>query len=349
MRRHPITIWIFGVFFFVLALGCDSKKEILISGETMGTTYHIKVVAGLPNASGKLKKAIDMRLAEINQSMSTYIKDSEIRRFNAIDTTDKTLTVSRDFYTVLVLAEKIYRLTEGAWDGTLEPVIDLWGFGPSGRRDEGSRLPTEQEIKKRLSTIGFDQVVISPDRTVRKKNADIAIDLNSIAKGFAVDQIAILLKEKGIDNFLVEIGGEMIASGVKADAKNWRVGINLPRTDAAYDNVYKILQLHGKAMATSGDYRNFFEVNGKRYSHVFDPRSGYPVENGVVSASVIADTCGFADGLATALMVLGAEKGIALVDSLASVECLVIVEGPNRELTDYYSKGFHTFESDLHR
>ena len=167
---HRIAIWIIAVFFLGLTQGCHLKKEWLISGETMGTTYHIKVVAGYFTSPEDLKKDIDKRLNNINQSMSTYIKDSEISKFNAIDTSEKTLSVSNDFHAVLVVAEKIYQLSQGAWDGTLEPVIDLWGFGPSGRRVEGARLPTEQQIKNRLSSVGFDQVVISPDGTIRKKN-----------------------------------------------------------------------------------------------------------------------------------------------------------------------------------
>lgn len=344
MRKNPIPIWIIAGLLFCVIQSCNPEKEMLISGETMGTTYHIKYIAGYFTSPADLRDSIEKRLKEINQSMSTYIKDSEISRFNAIRDTEKKMSISTDFYAVLVQAEKLYRLSEGAWDGTLEPIINLWGFGRSGRRTDTSKLPTSVEIEAQLATIGFSQIEILGDGTIRKKKPAISIDLNSIAKGYAVDQISSLLGEKGIHNCLVEIGGETMANGFRVDKKDWRVGINLPRTDAAYDSVYKIIQLHNKAMATSGDYRNFFELDGVRYSHVFDPRTGYPLTNGVVSVSVLADNCTFADGLATALMVLGPDEGIPLVDTLENVECLMVIEQPDHRLTDYYSKGFHEFE-----
>jgi thiamine biosynthesis lipoprotein len=164
--------------------------------------------------------------------------------------------------------------------------------------------------------------------------------LNAIAKGFGVDQISELLAAAGFQNYLVEIGGEVFAAGVRADGKNWRVGINRPRKDAAFNEVYKAVSIANRAFATSGDYRNFFEIDGVRYSHVIDPRSGYPVSNGVVSVSIIADNCTLADGLATAIMVMGAEKGVQLVNRLDNVECFIVIENPDGCLLDLYSPGF---------
>jgi thiamine biosynthesis lipoprotein len=175
-----------------------------------------------------------------------------------------------------------------------------------------------------------------------KTLATVTLDLNSIAKGFAVDRISGLLAAGGHKNYLVEIGGEIYAAGVRADGKNWRVGINRPQPDAAIDEVYKAVSLANRAFATSGDYRNFFEIDGVRYSHVIDPRTGYPVSNGVVSVSIIADNCTLADGLATAVMVMGPEKGIQLVNQLNNVECLIIVETPASRLLDFYSPGFYS-------
>ena len=343
MRQKPI-IWITLVLFLGVIQSCNHKKEVLISGETMGTTYHIKVVTGHFTDRDGLQESIQKRLDEINQSMSLYIKDSEISKFNSIVDPKEVMVISNDFYRVMILAEKLYRISGGALDGTIEPIIDLWGFGQSGRKVNPSKIPMALEIEKRLSAIGFDQIEILANSAIRKKIPSISIDLNAIVQGYAADQIAVLLREKGIDDFLVEIGGEMIASGFRADTKNWRVGINVPRTDASYSSIYKVIQLNNKAMATSGNYRNFFEIDGVRYSHIFDPKTGYPMTNGVVSVSVIADSCAFADGLATALMVLGTEKGLSLVDTLDDVECLMIVEGPNKGLADYYSKGFHVLQ-----
>jgi thiamine biosynthesis lipoprotein len=152
--------------------------------------------------------------------------------------------------------------------------------------------------------------------------------------------VAALLGNLGYKDCLVEIGGEIFAAGHSKDDTRWRIGINRPRADAAFDEVYKVVEIHNQAFATSGDYRNFFEVDGIRYSHVIDPRSGYPISNGVAGVSIVADTCTFADGLATAIMVMGPESGLELINRLESVEGLIMVEGPGGSLVDYPSKGF---------
>ncbi len=330
-------IKISALFFLFLYLGgCGVRKEVLISGKTMGTTYHIKVVTGYFKNLESLKKKIDMRLEEINRSMSTYIKDSEISRFNTKKNSGEKFDASDDFLHVMIIAENVYKLTDGAWDGTIKPLVDLWGFGVLEKR----RIPPKEEINKLLPDIGFGHIEISSNGYIAKRKASISLDLSSIAKGYGVDQIAELIRINGIENFLVEIGGEVYASGFRKDGKQWRVGINRPNKDAPYDQVYKILSLHDNALATSGDYRNFFEMDGRRYSHVLDPRTGYPVSNRVVSVSIIADTCTFADGLATAIMVLGHEKGLELVNRLDGVECLIIVAKKDGTLIDFYSKGF---------
>ena len=325
-------------FFLFFLSGCGVKKEVKISGKTMGTTYHVTVVSGDFGSVKSLKEKIEKRLEEINRSMSTYRKDSEITRFNTQNTVGEKVYVSADFIHVMRVAEKLYVLSEGAWDGTVKPLVDLWGFG-SGSRE--SRVPENKDILKLLTEIGFSNVEISDGRSLIKRRASISVDLASIAKGYAVDQIAALVRKEGTENFLVEIGGEVFASGRRMDGKLWRIGINTPLKDAAVNKVYKAITLHNKALATSGDYRNFFEVNGKRFSHVLDPRTGYPVANGVAGVSIIADTCVFADGLATAIMVLGHEKGIELVNTLHNVEGLIVVQETDGTLTDYTSKGFN--------
>jgi len=325
------------VLFLLFLFGCGSKKEEKISGKTMGTTYQITVVAGYFNNAKSLKEKIEKRLEEINQSMSTYRKDSEITRFNAQNDVGEKVYVSEDFIHVMRVAEKLYTLSEGAWDGTIKPLVDLWGFGSSSRE---RRVPEKEDILKLLPEIGFNTIEISDNRYLIKRRVSISVDLASIAKGYAVDQIADLLRKNGIENFLVEIGGEVFASGFRKDGKLWKIGINTPLKDAAVDKVYKAINLHNKALATSGDYRIFFEVNGKRFSHILDPRTGYPVSNGVKGVSIVADTCTFADGLATAIMVMGHEKGIELIDTLHNVEGLIVVEETDGTLTDYFSKGF---------
>ena len=326
------------IVFVLMFHGCGMQKEVLLTGKTMGTTYHIKIVAGyFQNISG-LKGSIEKKLKEINNSMSTYIKDSEISQFNALSRAGEKFYISDDFFYVMTVAKKIFSLTDGAWDGTIKPLVDLWGFGVS---NNNNKIPSEKEIQNALLHTGFNHINISPHRYLVKTKKSISLDLASIAKGFAVDQMAAIIKKEGIQNFLVEIGGEGYASGVRKDRKPWNIGINMPRKDAPIDQVYKVLTLQNKAFATSGDYRNFFEQNGKRFSHILDPRNGFPILNGMVSVSVVANTCTFADGLATAIMVMGHKKGLELINRLGNTECLIIVKKNNDTLVDYFSKGLN--------
>jgi FAD:protein FMN transferase len=328
---------IFLLVFVLLLAGCSFNKEVAFSGKTMGTTYHIKVVAGLFTRTANLQKKIDARLDEINKSMSTFRKDSEISRFNSDQNVGEKFKISDDFFNVLIVARKIYKETGGAWDGTVKPLVDLWGFGNGKIRQT---IPEKSQIKALLSEVGFNNIEISPDHYLVKKKASIFLDLASIAKGYGVDQVAALIRNNGINDFLVEIGGEVFASGFRKDGKKWRIGINRPQENAPFNQVYKVVDIHDKGFATSGDYRNFFEVHRKRFSHIIDPRNGYPVDNGVVSVSILADTCTFADGLATAVMVLGDKKGLDLVNQLESTECFIVTQTKNGALVDHYSKGF---------
>jgi len=315
----------------------EAKQEHVIQGRTMGTTYTVKVVTGYFQSISGVKEKIGNRLEEINRSMSTYQKDSEISRFNRFNKVGLKFKISNDFFQVMKAGQKIYRLSGGAWDGTVNPLVDVWGFGSRGRRD---KVPPNSEIAALLPDIGFANIdVVNPGFLV-KKRAAVTVDLSSIAKGYGVDEVAALLRNLGYKDYLVEIGGEIFAAGHRNDDTRWRIGINRPRADAAFDEVYKVVEIHNQAFATSGDYRNFFEVDGIRYSHVIDPRSGYPISNGVAGVSIVADTCTFADGLATAIMVMGPESGLELINRLESVEGLIMVEGPGGSLVDYPSKGF---------
>ena len=209
------------------------------------------------------------------------------------------------------------------------------------------RVPQKREIEDRLANVGFDKIEISEQGYLAKRNPLVRLDLGSIAKGYGVDQVAEVIRKNGINNFLVEIGGEVYASGYKIDGGYWVVGINMPDKDALIDDIYKTVRLKNKALATSGDYRNFFGQKGAFYSHVIDPKTGYPVKNEIVSVSVVADDCTFADGLATAIMVAGHEKGIELVEKLPGVECFIVIKDKDGKLTDYFSKGFGNDEKIL--
>ncbi|MFC1829293.1 FAD:protein FMN transferase [Thermodesulfobacteriota bacterium] len=325
------------VIFVLVFAGCGSKKEAQISGKTMGTTYHIKVVSGIFIDLKSLEADIEKRLEEINRSMSTYMKDSEISRFNSETVIGKKVNVSDDFMYVMKIAEKLFTITGGAWDGTVKPLVDLWGFGGGSST---LRVPEKGDVDLLLQKVGFNHIVISRDQYLAKRRASVSIDLASIAKGYAVDQLAEIIRKRGIDHFLVEIGGEVFASGLREDGENWTVGINTPVKEAAPDQVYKAVALYNKAMATSGDYRIFFEIDGKRYAHIIDPRTGYPVANGVVSVSIVSDSCTFADGLATAVMVMGHKNGMDLINRLDNTEGFIVVQKKDGTLRDYTSSGF---------
>ncbi len=309
----------------------------MIRGRTMGTTYQVKVVAGDFLDLEGLKKKIDKRLDEINRSMSTYQKDSEISRFNRFKDVGQKFKISNDFFQVMKAGQKVHRLSNGAWDATVNPLVDLWGFGRSGPRNN---IPPKNEIAALLSEIGFANIDVLSPGFLMKKRETVTIDLSSIAKGYGVDALAGLLRRLGHRDFLVEIGGEIFAAGRREGHTPWRIGINRPRVDAAFDAVYAIITLGNQGFATSGDYRNFFEVDGTRYSHVIDPRTGFPVSNGVVSVSIISPNCTMADGIATAVMVMGVKDGLEMIDRLDGVEGLIVVEQNNGRLVDYLSKGF---------
>ena len=331
-----LIIWL--IIWFLWPAGYGVAQETVISGKTMGTSYHIKVVTGYSTKPEGLKEKIDTRLEEINQSMSTFIKGSEISRFNRLSLVGERFYASDDFLHVMIVAKNLYKLSNGAWDGAIMPLVNLWGFGDKEKKRD---IPKKKEIDRLLPEICFEHIDILENRYLVKRKAPISVDLASIAKGYAVDQIADLIRTSGIQNFIVEIGGEVYASGFRQDGKPWKVGINRPDKDAPFDQAYKVVALHNRALATSGDYRNFFETKGRSYSHIFDPKTGYPVSNRVVSASVLADKCAFADGLATALMVMGVEKGLQLVNTIDGVECVVVVQEKDGLLTDHCSQGFN--------
>lgn len=303
----------------------------------MGTSYRVTVVSSQPVSGDALRDQIDRRLEEVNRHMSTWIEDSEISRFNRDAAVGEVFPISPDFHRVMVAAAEAFTLSGGAWDGTVGPLVDLWGFGPTGR---GEGVPTAEDIDEVLERVGFDQIEIREGGALVKRHPSVALDLSSIAKGYGVDAVVSVLREEGIEDALVEIGGEVFAAGRRRDGGPWRVGINRPDPDAGIRDVYKVVALSDRALATSGDYRNFLVEDGVRRSHVLDPRTGHPVTGGVVSVSVVAPTAMQADGLATAVMVMGVEEGLTLVEDLAGVEALVVTERQRGVLEERASSGF---------
>ncbi len=273
----------------------------------------------------------------VNKSMSVYSPTSEISVFNRAEK-NQVINISPDFYSVMLTGKNLYQITHGAWDATLKPLVDLWGFGTEHQTAD---LPPPETIREHLERTGFNHIKIyNFPHSLEKRTAGTTLDLGSIAKGFGVDAIAEMMRRKGYDNFLVEIGGEVVAGGEKRSNTPWMVGISRPDKGGNPNAVYTAFPLRNRALATSGDYRNFIVIEGKEYSHIINPATGYPVSNGVVSTSVIADNCTFADGLATALVVMGSVKGVELVNNLKDTECLIVVRSDDGKLTDYFSMGF---------
>ncbi|MFO7989144.1 MAG: FAD:protein FMN transferase [Desulfotignum sp.] len=312
-------------------------REYTIQGRTMGTFYTVKLVSSRQQSMELWQKQINTRLEQVNAGLSMYDPNSDLSRFNRTEP-GRLFRLSRDFARVMDTARTVFTLTDGAWDGTIKPLVDLWGFGT---RESFDTLPDPGAIAEALALTGFQHLVFENNH-VKKTKPGITLDLGSIAKGYGVDAVAGVLTRAGIDDFLVEIGGELFGSGMNRHKKPWSVGITHPLKTGADAGLYKVVNLENRAIATSGDYRNYFEFQGKIYSHIIDPRTGYPVDNLVVSASVIADTCTFADAMATALMVMNPEGSLALVDSLENVECLIIQKTP-AGFTEFASRGFHAF------
>lgn len=287
---------------------CQEPPERVHSfnGATMGTTWSVKTV-GLPDSvTGEaLHSDIRLLLESINNQMSTWQPDSDISRFNAAQagTWQK---LPPDFFKVLDYAIWLAGDTGGAYDPTVGPLVNLWGFGPDG---EGFRVPSDEAIAQAREDIGWDRLELDPPGNAVKQPGGLYLDLSSVAKGYAVDKVAGFLAARGVDAFLVEIGGELRGQGEKPGGQPWRVAIEQPlRGERRADKVVALTDL---AIATSGDYRNFREVNGDIYSHTIDPRTGRPVEHGLALVSVLHESCMEADALATALEVLGPEEGLA--------------------------------------
>ncbi|QIZ84054.1 FAD:protein FMN transferase [Bermanella marisrubri] len=276
----------------------------------MGTTYSVRYYDDIGVSSDELKQEVDILLVEVNRQMSTYQGRSEISQFNQQNAPYEQ-KISAEFADVVFLSQQLYEMTGGYFDVTVGPLVNLWGFGPDGRP---VNPPSEQEVQAALEKTGMDAIKLDKLTLSLSKSAHRYVDLSAIAKGFGVDLVAQLLEAKGAHNYLVEIGGEIRVSGMKPSQQEWKLAVETPETDAALGarSVQKILNLTDAGMATSGDYRNFFEVDGTRYSHTIDPFTGMPSAHSLGSVTVIADTCARADAIATAMLVMGTEKALAL-------------------------------------
>lgn len=295
-----------------LLAACSRQPSVLeLQGRTMGTGYSIKLVAPPGMDSAALQAAVDVRLEEINDMLSTYRPESDLMRFNRSSSTDWQ-PVPAPLAALVAQSRRISELSGGRFDITVGPLVNLWGFGNRGPVDTP---PTDALIDETLQRVGYQRLQVRLDPpALRKEVSGLEIDLSAIAKGWGVDEIARLLEMHGIRSYLVDIGGELHAHGTKPDGSPWRIAIERPLREGRA--VERVVQLGDRAMATSGDYRNFFRHGDVYYSHTMDPRSGRPVRHQLASVSVIADDCASADAWATALLALGEQRGPALAEEL---------------------------------
>ncbi|WP_261138525.1 FAD:protein FMN transferase [Serratia quinivorans] len=320
----------------LLLTGCG-PEQVNLDGKTMGTSYSIRYVTGddTPSAA-KMQAEIDKRLELVNDQMSTYRPGSELSRFNASRAVDKPFPVSAATTEVVLEALRINRVTDGALDVTVGPLVNLWGFGPEGRPD---KVPSAAELERRRAWTGIDKLSVQGNALV-KSIPELYVDLSSIAKGYGVDVIAQYLQSQQVKNYMVDIGGEVRTRGHNGEKKPWRIAIERP-TAGMEQKAQLVIQPGEMSIATSGDYRNYFEQDGVRYSHTIDPVTGKPIHHHLVSVTVLSPTCMAADGLSTGLNVLGPERGMALAN-LMGIPVFMIVKTA-KGFEERYSEAFKPY------
>ena len=333
-----MDILIFASLICFLPACSPAPRDAALSGQTMGTTYSIRLAdADLDRrALDQLQADVDATLAEVNRQMSPYLPDSEIARFNRAGANEP-VAISPDFQFVARRALEIAEATGGAFDPTVGALVNLWGFGPDGLRRVA---PTPDQIAAARATTGWRHLRLAPDGRLEKDVVDLKLDLGAIAKGFGVDRVAALLRERGIENFLVEIGGETLGAGRNASGEPWRVGVLRPDGSVDLQGVARLTG--GRAIATSGDYRNFYrDESGELRAHIVDPRTAAPVGHAVASVSVLAGDCLTADALATALFVLGPDEGLPLLaERFPGVEALFILRRDDDSFEEVATPGW---------
>ncbi|MFW6457446.1 MAG: FAD:protein FMN transferase [Planctomycetota bacterium] len=345
MTRHRRLHLILSIVLFSSLVSCSRREdELHIQADPrhpnryicrfkiMGTDASI-IVRGedITSVRQSISPAVS-RLQSIERTMSTYRDDSEISRLNASGHASP-IRISKTTMQILRKAQKMYRLTDGAFDITYAPLRSLWR-----RAEKQKRRPSEEDINRTLSHVGNNQLILR-DGTAQLAQKGVEIDPGGIAKGFAIDQAIHALQEAGIQNALVEVGGDLRVLGHPNEEERWRIEMRDPRP-GKHEPI--ILQLHNEAVATSGDYHRFFRIDDQKFSHIIDPRTGYPVRR-VPSATVISQRALQADALATAISVMNLEKGLHLVNTLDGVECLIVTRegtGTSDHAETHYSDGF---------
>jgi thiamine biosynthesis lipoprotein len=309
------------LFSLLIIISCNRQsKPVYISfgGFTQGTTYSITYES--PDST-VYKEDIEILLANFDSSLSTYNQYSTITKIN----NNQSNSTDSYLHTVFTKAEEVYKTTNGAFDITVAPLVNAWGFGFHNKSEITNSL-----VDSLLEFVGFSKISIK-DSFIIKSDPRIMIDMNAIAQGYSVDIVADFLEKKGVDNYLVEIGGEVKTKGLNPKQKPWRIGIDKPADNNMIPgkNLQAIITLTNKSLATSGNYRKFYEHNGVKYSHTINPKTGYPVTHSLLSATVTANDCMTADAYATAFMVMGLEKAYELAINLADIEAYFVYSDEN--------------------
>lgn len=330
---------VFLVLFYSAGLwtGCSGPEFVQIQGPTMGTAYHITYQERVPEY--RVKEMVDSLLVAINKDVSTYMDDAYISSFNQSRGEFILDTSRRHFVKNLVYSARIFEETNGYFDPTVMPLVNYWGFGYTQKRPV--REVDSLVIDSMMLNVGFDQLTVDIEggRIARRSGAE-QLDFSAIAKGYAVDEVASLLSSLGIKNYLVEIGGEMITAGTNRENKSWTVAINTPKPEAGLMDAISLISLSNKALATSGNYRNFYEVDGQKYGHTIDPKTGFPFMSKLLSVTVIAENCMLADAYATGFMSMGYDKAVDWMDQRNDIDACFLVSGPDNEIEIEYSDGF---------
>lgn len=334
-RIRSAGLFLFSAWLLLLALaGCSRPADpVVLNGFTMGTTWSVQLGQLSPGQSvSVLREEIEALLEQVNDEMSTWREDSDLSRFNRLEP-GQSLVLPEGFARVLEMSLELAEQTGGAFDPTVGPLVNLWGFGPDGRV---SQAPDEAALQAARERVGYWRLDYDHERRELTQPGEVYLDFSGIAKGWGVDVIAEHLLASGINDFLVDIGGDMRLSGKRPDGQAWRIAIERPVPGTR--DIYQVIQPGSVAMVTSGTYRQFFEAEGRRYSHTIDPRTGEPVQHPAISITVIGDNATWVDGLATALGVLDPDEAFefAVERNLAVLWILQT----NGELEERYTPAF---------
>ena len=336
----------------LLLLGCSSGEPppanyIKLEGRTMGTAYHVTYSDGQHR---NFQQGIDSLLELLNLEVSTYIEQSTISNFNRADSLfglafnplaqEAGGWHNRHFMANYLKAREVCGASEGFFDPTVMPLVNYWGFGYVPKK--AVEAVDSAAVDSLLKFVGFDKLALvaaGQDSLLIKSAPGVQLDFSALAKGYGVDAVAGFLASRGVQHYMVEIGGEVAARGESPRGGDWKIGINVPREDAGMQDIQAAAPLHNRALATSGNYRNFYEVNGNKYSHTINPFTGFPERSTLLSASVFAPDCMTADAYATAFMAMGLEKAYALASRLPEVEGYFLYNKEDGTLGARYTEG----------